>query len=161
MIYFTTAGDGVKSFAPKPPVVSTVTGNSHSLYGIAYDTAGNRLYWTSSFKIYRSEVGGTDVETLLNTQECKLLYHTIMCVYPPNNNGCSLWESHTGLWVFTDDEFRGLAYDWITSNIYAVTRGGFILACSDSRRSARTFGCGTVLSSQGDLRGIALNPHSM
>ena len=50
----------------------------------------------------------------------------------------------------------GLAFDWITGNIYASTGNGFILVCDRTRTSNLT--CATVLSNQGDLYGIALNP---
>ena len=72
-IFFSTGGEGVKSFRPKTSTVSTVKGNNEILYGITYDTIRNKLYWTSSFKIYRALVDGTEVETVLQTQQCKIL----------------------------------------------------------------------------------------
>ena len=51
---------------------------------------------------------------------------------------------------------QGLAFDWGTSNLYAVTDGGYVLACDPSHTPP--FTCATVLSNQGDVEGIAVNP---
>ena len=58
--------------------------------------------------------------------------------------------------MHTDGNIESLAFDWITGNIYAVTFGGYILACDAA--TDRNFSCATVLSGQGSLRGITLNP---
>ena len=56
----------------------------------------------------------------------------------------------------TDDQFRGLAFDWVTGNVYIATWGGFVLACDGTLE--RNLKCVTILSGQGKLVGIALDP---
>ena len=58
--------------------------------------------------------------------------------------------------VTADDWLWGLGYDWVTRNIYVVSGGGFILACNGE--VGGRFSCATVLSGQGHLHGIAVNP---
>ena len=58
--------------------------------------------------------------------------------------------------MVADGDLRGLAFDWITGNVYAVAEDGDILACDGN--PGRNFSCATVLSGQGTLTGIALDP---
>lgn len=58
--------------------------------------------------------------------------------------------------IFADGNLYGLALDWVTGNIYIASWGGFVLAC-DGRPTA-PFTCATVLTGQGHLSGIALDP---
>ena len=55
-----------------------------------------------------------------------------------------------------DGQIFGLAFDWITGNVYVVTWNGFILACDGSLE--RNFTCVTVLSGLGSVTGLALDP---
>ena len=56
-----------------------------------------------------------------------------------------------------DGAFYGLAFDWITGNIYVVANGGYILACDGT--TGKNFQCASVLTDQGSLwGGIALDP---
>ena len=65
--------------------VTKVVDTTDDVLGVAYDTATNRLYWTSGFesnkssKIYRSKVdeGDGSVEMLLSTSECEFLFTLI------------------------------------------------------------------------------------
>ena len=56
----------------------------------------------------------------------------------------------------TDGWFWGLAWDWIAGRIYLVTGGGFVIACDG--RLVRKPKCAAVLSDQGALYGIAVDP---
>ena len=56
----------------------------------------------------------------------------------------------------TNGCLRGKGFDWITGYVYMVFSGGYLLACEG--RHSREFACATILTGQGDLRGIALNP---
>ena len=58
--------------------------------------------------------------------------------------------------TFADGGLRGLAFDWITGNMYVGTYDGHILACDTVRTS--TLICATMLSNQGTVNGIALHP---
>ena len=58
--------------------------------------------------------------------------------------------------LFSDSGMQGLTWDWITGNLYVVTSGGNIIACSTTL--ARSFICATVVTGQGDVEGLALNP---
>ena len=80
-IYFVTEADGIKALWPKTLEVTTVINTTENLFGIAYDTARNHLYWTSGFqankssKIYRSKVEADGMaEMLLSTSQCELLF---------------------------------------------------------------------------------------
>lgn len=55
-----------------------------------------------------------------------------------------------------DADINGLDFDWVTSNIYATTFRGCILACDT--KADRGFPCVEVLTDQRYLMGIALNP---
>ena len=62
-------------------VTRIIQQGSDTLYGIAVDTIRNKLYWTSSYKIYRSELDGTGVRTVLDTSNCKfLLFLACICI---------------------------------------------------------------------------------
>ena len=58
--------------------------------------------------------------------------------------------------ITTDSNFNGLAFDWISGNIYVATYDGKILACGDGAK--RTFSCFTILDGQSNAEGIALDP---
>ena len=49
-----------------------------------------------------------------------------------------------------------MAHDWITGNLYGVSRNGIVFVCNTS--SSELLDCEVLLSGQGDLIGIALNP---
>ena len=56
----------------------------------------------------------------------------------------------------SDGVLRGVAFDWVTGNLYLVSSDGFVLVCNGSLD--RAFNCATVINGQGDLIGIVLNP---
>ena len=53
---------------------------------------------------------------------------------------------------------RGLALDWISGKLYGVGRAGFVFVCPTT--TTGNISCTTVLSGQGALKGIALDPNS-
>ena len=68
-----TAGE-VRVMSTKTSKVTTIIQQgSGTFYGIAVDTIRNKLYWTSSYKIYRSELNGIGLRTVLDTNRCKFL----------------------------------------------------------------------------------------
>ena len=52
----------------------------------------------------------------------------------------------------------GLRFDWITGNLYAYTRFGFVLACDAD--ATRNFRCVEVLNALGTPGSITLDPAS-
>ena len=60
--------------------------------------------------------------------------------------------------MIADGAMRGLAVDWITSNLYGVTSDGYVFVCIGS--SNLQLKCITLLAGQGQLNGIALDPNS-
>ena len=56
---------------------------------------------------------------------------------------------------YADGYANGLAFDWITGNIYAGTQDGNILACDGALD--RDLRCVTLLTGQGYVNGIALD----
>ena len=69
-IYFATMGSGLKALSTKTSEVTTVIESTEYFYGVAFDDVGKKLYWTSSYKMYRSGVDGANVETLVDTMQC-------------------------------------------------------------------------------------------
>lgn len=65
-------------------------------------------------------------------------------------------EQHLFYIMLPDGCLNGLAFDWVSGNVYIASSGGFILACSG--RPANSFTCATVLFEEGDIQGIALDP---
>ena len=49
-----------------------------------------------------------------------------------------------------------LTFDWITGNLYVVTATGYIYACDTWTTGSLT--CVALLTGQGDVEGLALNP---
>lgn len=60
--------------------------------------------------------------------------------------------------MLADGGFQGLAFDWITGNLYIGTRRGtrHIIVCDTS--ATRSFTCFPLLEGQKDVDGIALDP---
>ena len=58
--------------------------------------------------------------------------------------------------MFADGIFQGLAFDWITGNLYIGARDGYVIVCDTS--VTRSFLCLPLLTRQFDVDGIALNP---
>ena len=57
--------------------MSTVITTTEALRGIAFDPTQKKLYWSSTNgKIYRGNLNGSDIETVLSSSECK--YKKIM-----------------------------------------------------------------------------------
>ena len=56
-----------------------------------------------------------------------------------------------------DGDINGLAVDWITANVYGVSKGGYIFACNS--RTAGPLSCTTIVNSPDTLIGIALSPN--
>ena len=61
---------------------STIFNSSNDrFYAVAYDSMASKLYFSSSDyltalgKIYRANLDGTDLETVLSSSECKLTQH--------------------------------------------------------------------------------------
>lgn len=74
-----TNGGVVKAWSPGEVISIT----PDYVLGTAIDTMRQKLYWTSWNQIYRSEMDGTTmVETLLDTEECRL--STFFQVYSCN-----------------------------------------------------------------------------
>ena len=57
-----------------------------------------------------------------------------------------------------DTDMFGLALDWISGKLYGVGRTGSVFVCPTSTIGNIT--CTTVLSDQGVLSGIAVDPNS-
>lgn len=63
--------------------------------------------------------------------------------------------------MIADGQIRGLAFDWITTNLYGVGWNGQVFVCIPS--SSSTIGwltCADLLTGQGNLNGIALDPNN-
>ena len=71
-VYYVTSGDGVKVLYPRTSQVSQLVSSNETLFGIAYDIMSNKLYWSSSNKIYRCDaIDGGNVEIVYSAGQCK------------------------------------------------------------------------------------------
>ena len=50
--------------------VRKIVNSPENLYGIAYNSISNKLYWCNAGTIYRANVDGTGAQTLLRTTQC-------------------------------------------------------------------------------------------
>ena len=64
---------------------------------------------------------------------------------------------HNVFEFFADGTMYTLKFDWIGGNLYVGTASGYILACYAG--TERAFSCYPVLSNQGDIKGLALDPN--
>ena len=87
-IYFATYEGRIKAYSLANSRVRTVVDRKESTRGIAYDSVGNRIYWSTfwSYKIQRATMDGLDVETVLSTRQCthifRLLVINIFITFP-------------------------------------------------------------------------------
>ena len=61
--------------------------------------------------------------------------------------------------MIADEFMRGLAFDWITTNLYGVSWNGHVFVCQASGENGE-LNCTNLLSGQGKLNGIALDPNN-
>ena len=73
-------------------------------------------------------------------------WHGIRCISELKITSC----------LIIDGRLMGVAFDWITGNIYVTTFSGYILACDGT--VGRNFSRVTVLTGQGYLLETALDP---
>ena len=59
--------------------------------------------------------------------------------------------------IILDGAMTGIAFDWITANLYGVSEDGYVFACKSSPRVSLS--CVTILSRPGRLYGIAVDPN--
>ena len=81
-IFFTSAG-GLKAYSLVTSQVKTIGSLGNFAYGVAYDPNGDKIYWsdnlvawtygwdTAKYAIFRANRDGTELETVLDTKECK------------------------------------------------------------------------------------------
>ena len=60
---------------------------------------------------------------------------------------------------FPDGPITGLAFDWITANVYGVSASGVIFACKSLAGEPSSLSCVTLVDRQTRLNGIALSPN--
>ena len=60
--------------------------------------------------------------------------------------------------VTADGDVEGLAFDYITRNVYGVSWEGYIFACKVLPNGKLK--CANLLTRQGNLHGIALDPNN-
>lgn len=70
-LYFATAG-GVKRCSLDNNEVKTVGDSTNGAYGVVFDWLRDKIYWSdSSYKVFRAQRDGTEVEVCFNTDKCK------------------------------------------------------------------------------------------
>ena len=117
-----------------------------------------KVYWCNRWAIYSTDLDGDHAETVfhLSTMDlCKFhsFFLSVSCTQ----------ASHSFLLfdLTADDRIDGLAFEPFAGNVYIAVsnpyeQSGGILACDTERAGYLT--CATVLSEDGKISGIALNP---
>ena len=59
--------------------------------------------------------------------------------------------------IIIDGTIYGLAFDWVTKNLYGVSSNGIAFACNTT--AGTMLHCVMLISGQGALYGIAVNPY--
>ena len=153
-IYFATDRGGLKAYSLETSSVRTIGNSSDSIFGVAYDSVNDKIYWCSATSIYRADQDGTELETV--SRACRAF--TVYSMLYFSTNFSNVYSKHPIVLsnVFPVSDMQGLSFDWITANLYVVTGGGNIIACDTNLE--RAFTCATVLTGQGDVEGLALHP---
>ena len=72
-VYF-AVGAEIKEISGKTSEVNSVINTAEEVVGIAVDALRNQIWWTSEGKIYRSDIEGSAMETVLDGQKCKPIH---------------------------------------------------------------------------------------
>ena len=129
--------------------VRTIGDGSDNVFGVAYDSVYDKIYWCSESRIYRSNQDGTELETVSSAST-----HFSQNVSKICSCSCNISIFLSDIYPVT--HMQGLSFDWITGNLYVVTDTGNIMACDTNLE--RPFTCATVLSGQDDAEGLTLDP---
>lgn len=72
-IYFATENGGIMAYSTLTSQVTTIVTSNETCWGIAYDSVHHKIYWSTrkERKIYRTNLNGSLVETILSTDQCK------------------------------------------------------------------------------------------
>lgn len=72
-IYFAAWEGGVRAYSGLNSEAKTVVNSSERIIGIVYDSIRDKIYWStpSTCRIYRANLDGTGVETVLDTNQCE------------------------------------------------------------------------------------------
>ena len=105
-IYFATDGGGLKDYSLETLETSTTDTSSEYLYAVAYDSIASKVYFSSNEnKIYRANMDGSNGETVLSTNQCKLIEYLFQS-RTPRDDSHNLLPSHT----LSDGSFL---FDWV------------------------------------------------
>ena len=131
--------------------VSTVVDSTEGFFGIAHDSTRKLIYWSGRDKIYRANENGSGSEIVFDAAKCKSIFGSMSRTL---NTLLTTYKCH----VFkpADSFCYAVDFDWITNSLYIATGGGHILACNAGHR--KTLRCSEVLTGQGIIEGISLNP---
>ena len=155
-LYFIEVQKGVMAYSLILKTTVQVVKNS-DLNGITYNFRTQRLYWCSNSTIFRAQLKNgsyvADVQTLytITTSICNE-----SSVLVTGLDDLEIIGACTSS-LFAVGPIYGLAFDWITNNLYGVSQGGHIFACKET--SNGTFDCYTLRDDQGNVNGIAINPN--
>ena len=73
-IYFGTTR-GLNAYSLETLQTNKIVNSGEWLYGVTYDSIASKVYFSSFYKIYRANLDGSHLETVLSTSECKLIEH--------------------------------------------------------------------------------------
>ena len=127
------------------------------LNGITHDFRTRRLYWCSNSTIFRAQLKNGSyaghVQTLYSITTSMCNESSILNTRLDDFEVSGACTSS----LFAVGPIYGLAFDWITNNLYGVSQGGHIFACTET--SNGTFDCYTLRDDQGKVNGIAVHPN--
>ena len=151
-MYIATAREGILSYSIGTSEVDQVLSSCEIIFGIAYDSIYDKIYWSTDYKIYRGSRSIGEVEIVLSTSQCKSTFR-YSSPLSSNRDQLSLYILN----LLADSLFYNLDFDWIAGNLYVATWGGYILACDTN--PTRPFRCATILTGRGNVVQITLNPN--
>ena len=156
-IFYGTWGGGIKVYWEELNEVHTFIPSSEDLEGVAWDDDNQRLYYCSHSNIYRINRDGTGVQIVFSSDRCMFVSYFFLFSSYLSYRVTVHYGSYSKIRISADGSFKGLALDWISGNVYAVTWDGYIIACNP--RITGQLKCSAIITDQGDPNGIALNPN--
>ena len=69
-IYFASDGSGLKAYSVATSQTTSIISDRTTVYGVAYDSLRDRIYWSGRYTINRSDKDGSNEETVFSSSTC-------------------------------------------------------------------------------------------
>ena len=152
-MFGTEHSEGIRAYTESTSDLRTVITKSEDLEGLTFDWIHRKIYYASHDRIYASNESGPGYQTVFETAECEstlIKWLHLLLRYLILNCGVAM---------LADGFIRGLAFDWITMNLYGVSWNGHVFVCQAPGENGE-LNCRNLLTGQGTLNGIAVDPNN-